>query len=287
MVGLSIGQDSLFGQTRVTRFVEEYDSFGKVLTTSGTVDTRYKYTGRELDAETGLYYYRARYFDANVGRFIGQDPIGFSAGDSNLYRYVGNSPLNATDPSGEFRVPVPIRVRVRTKPGIPAPPVITPTPQPLPQPNPQPGPRPNPNACINQCYPCESKRQGGAYKEVRNANRNPGAEVHHTPAWKSLEMSGIKLGRGGRRGKEFDIAPAICMVAGEHLVTASRGSGDRAKNYRMQQATLIRQGDFEVAQNLDIVELRTKYGNKYSIGIIQMRNYTKQLKASRPDLFKP
>jgi RHS repeat-associated protein len=77
-----------------------YDSFGKVLTTSGTVDTRYKYTGRELDAETGLYYYRARYFDANVGRFIGQDPIGFSAGDSNLYRYVFNSPLNNSDPSG-------------------------------------------------------------------------------------------------------------------------------------------------------------------------------------------
>jgi hypothetical protein len=38
--------------------------------------------------------------DANVGRFIGQDPIGFSAGDSNLYRYVGNSPLNGSDPSG-------------------------------------------------------------------------------------------------------------------------------------------------------------------------------------------
>jgi RHS repeat-associated protein len=60
-----------------------YDSFGKVLTTSETVDTRYKFTGREFDGETGLYYYRARYFDANVGRFIGQDPIGFSAGDDD------------------------------------------------------------------------------------------------------------------------------------------------------------------------------------------------------------
>jgi RHS repeat-associated protein len=78
-----------------------YDSFGKVLSAMpGGVDTRYKFTGREFDGETGLYYYRARYFDANVGRFIGQDPISFSAGDSNLYRYVGNSPLMATDPSG-------------------------------------------------------------------------------------------------------------------------------------------------------------------------------------------
>jgi RHS repeat-associated protein len=82
-----------------------YDSFGKVLSAMpGGVDTRYKFTGRELDAETGLHYYRARYFDANVGRFIGQDPIGFSAGDSNLYRYVGNSSLNATDPSGLYTV---------------------------------------------------------------------------------------------------------------------------------------------------------------------------------------
>jgi len=78
-----------------------YDSLGQVLnSTPEGVDTRYKYTGREFDAETGLYYYRARYFDASVGRFIGQDPIGFSAGDSNLYRYVFNSALDSTDPSG-------------------------------------------------------------------------------------------------------------------------------------------------------------------------------------------
>jgi len=82
-----------------------YDSFGKVLSsTAGGVDTRYKFTGREFDGETGLYYYRARYFDANVGRFIGQDPISFEAGDSNLYRYVENSSLNATDPSGKVKI---------------------------------------------------------------------------------------------------------------------------------------------------------------------------------------
>lgn len=71
---------------------------------NATADTRYKFTGRESDGETGLYYYRARYFDARVGRFIGQDSMGFGAGDSNLYRYVGNSPLNGTDPSGNFKV---------------------------------------------------------------------------------------------------------------------------------------------------------------------------------------
>jgi RHS repeat-associated protein len=80
-----------------------YDSFGNIVSQSNpAVDTRFTYTGRELDAESGLYYYRARYYDAAVGSFISNDPIGFAAGDSNLYRYVLNSPTNYTDPSGHF-----------------------------------------------------------------------------------------------------------------------------------------------------------------------------------------
>ena len=78
-----------------------YDSFGKITSQTNPVFTTiFSYTGREFDGETGQYYYRARYYDQNVGRFIGEDPIGFSAGDANLYRYVGNSPTNANDPSG-------------------------------------------------------------------------------------------------------------------------------------------------------------------------------------------
>jgi RHS repeat-associated protein len=78
-----------------------YDSYGRVISqTNPAVEFRYGYTGREQDNETGLDYYRARYYDAGVGRFVSEDPIGFSAGDANLYRYVGNSPVNATDPSG-------------------------------------------------------------------------------------------------------------------------------------------------------------------------------------------
>jgi RHS repeat-associated protein len=76
-----------------------YDSFGNRTATT-TADFRFGYTGRELDVETGLYYYRARYYDASLGRFISEDPIGFSAGDTNLYRYVNNNPTNYTDPSG-------------------------------------------------------------------------------------------------------------------------------------------------------------------------------------------
>lgn len=73
---------------------------------STTTGHRFGYTGRELDEETGLLYYRARYYDSTVGRFISEDPIGVEAEDTNLYRYVGNSPTNATDPEGLYLVPM-------------------------------------------------------------------------------------------------------------------------------------------------------------------------------------
>ena len=58
------------------------------------------FTGREYDGETGLYYFRARYYSANLGRFIQRDPIGMED-QINLYTYVGNNPVRFSDPSGE------------------------------------------------------------------------------------------------------------------------------------------------------------------------------------------
>ena len=78
-----------------------YDSFGNVLSEGNpSQGDRFKFTGREYSPELGIYYYRARWYDPGSGRFISQDPIGFSAGDVNLYRYVGNAPGDATDPEG-------------------------------------------------------------------------------------------------------------------------------------------------------------------------------------------
>jgi RHS repeat-associated protein len=74
-----------------------YDSFGNA---TGNLATRYKFTGREYDDFTGLHYYRARWYDSNLGRFISEDPIGFAGGDVNLYGYVWNNPTNLTDPFG-------------------------------------------------------------------------------------------------------------------------------------------------------------------------------------------
>jgi RHS repeat-associated protein len=82
-----------------------YDSFGKLTASTGTITNPYRYTGREFDPETGLDYYRARYYDLQIGRFISEDPLGFGGQDDDFYSYVGNSPIGYTDPFGYARKP--------------------------------------------------------------------------------------------------------------------------------------------------------------------------------------
>ena len=79
-----------------------YKSFGEIYSQSGTVQQPFTFTGREYGPKSGLYYYRARYYDPISGRFLTKDPIGFAGGDVNLYRYVQNNPLNFTGPTGEI-----------------------------------------------------------------------------------------------------------------------------------------------------------------------------------------
>jgi RHS repeat-associated protein len=103
----------------------EYDSFGNIISMLDPNFLQpYTYTSREYDPESGLYYYRARYYDSKVGRFISEDPIlrPMNSQCSNLnssppirwlvpnlikdpknfnsYLYVGNNPVNKTDPKG-------------------------------------------------------------------------------------------------------------------------------------------------------------------------------------------
>lgn len=79
----------------------QYDSFGNMHDQMNKVKQPYTYTGREWDRETGLYYYRARYYDAKDGRFISKDPIGFRGG-INQFSYVQNNPVNWIDPLGLY-----------------------------------------------------------------------------------------------------------------------------------------------------------------------------------------
>lgn len=79
-----------------------YDSFGNISSTTGAFVQPFRYTGREFDTETGLLYYRARYYDSSAGRFLNEDPMGFKAG-FNFYDYVGNNPIRYRDPLGLLR----------------------------------------------------------------------------------------------------------------------------------------------------------------------------------------
>jgi RHS repeat-associated protein len=74
------------------------DSNNSVLSVS-SVANPYMFTARAYDSETGLYYYRARYYSPDIGRFLQTDPVGHTTG-LNLYTYCGNNPLNWSDPYG-------------------------------------------------------------------------------------------------------------------------------------------------------------------------------------------
>jgi RHS repeat-associated protein len=75
-----------------------YAPYGQAATLGADLGNALQYTGREND-ETGLYYYRARYYDPAMRRFISEDPIGL-AGGLNLFSYVGGNPISFNDPKG-------------------------------------------------------------------------------------------------------------------------------------------------------------------------------------------
>ena len=98
--------DLTTGTTAVVNHLE-YNSFGQLLSqtnpatgNTAAVDCLFGFTGRPFDTNTDLQNNGRRWYNASLGRWESPDPTEFTAGDTNLYRYVGNSPTNATDPTG-------------------------------------------------------------------------------------------------------------------------------------------------------------------------------------------
>ncbi len=85
-------------KTVANRYV--YDDFGGFRSRTEAVTNPYAYTGREYDSAIDLFYYRARYYDPLIGRFLTRDPTGMVSGP-NPYAYAGNNPIVRVDPSGQ------------------------------------------------------------------------------------------------------------------------------------------------------------------------------------------
>jgi RHS repeat-associated protein len=92
-LGSIVQETNSAGEVTLAR---SYDPWGNLDLTGASLSGP-SFTGREWDAETGLYYYRARYYKPTLARFMTEDPIDFSG---NPYRYVRNRPLVSVDPSG-------------------------------------------------------------------------------------------------------------------------------------------------------------------------------------------
>lgn len=86
-------------QTLDARYL--YDPFGNLLNASGPLAgaNTYRFSSKELDPNSGLYYFGERFYDPNLQRFINRDPSGENGG-INLYAFTGNNPVNSVDPDG-------------------------------------------------------------------------------------------------------------------------------------------------------------------------------------------
>ena len=106
LLGDHLGSTSMTVNSDGTLLSEvRYSAFGEERYSSGTMTTDYLYTGQREEAEVGLYYYVARWYDPAIGRFIQADSIVPNPGSAvglDRYSYAFNNPLKYSDPSGHF-----------------------------------------------------------------------------------------------------------------------------------------------------------------------------------------
>ena len=95
--------DALLNDSQAATDRYRYRAFGLDDHYQGSSNNVFTFVGKQgyvRDLETDLYFVRARYYDYAAARWLSEDPLGYKAGDANLYRYCKNDPVNYTDPSG-------------------------------------------------------------------------------------------------------------------------------------------------------------------------------------------
>ena len=257
---------------------------------------RERFTGHEQEVDIdpdfkATYYAGARYYDAMIGRWNATDPKDYLFPSHSPYNYVFNNPINITDPDGECP---PCAWAVAAGLVLLGEALL----------NPKTANAPGPGdpkvsdfqsvdefaADLKDTSPVEAGvivggavvekvvervggqvagevveaatdatrtavRKGGKYRDVRKTNK--GGEVHHTPA---NSISPLSRGSG----------PSVWMEKADHRRTASWGNSKAAREYRARQKKLIDQGKWREAIQMDIDDIRAKFGDKYDQNIQQM-----------------
>jgi hypothetical protein len=106
--------------------------------------------------------------------------------------------------------------------------------------------------------------QGGSYRQVVDGNKGRGGQTHHIPAWGAYDKSNLLSHNDGS---------SIWMTPEDHRKTASWGRSKEAGAYRDRQKELIDQGRFEDALQMDVDDLRSKFGNTYDPAIQKAQDY--------------
>lgn len=84
----------------------DHDPYGRMTKISGDKEASFGFTGHYVHAPAALSFAVYRAYDASLGRWLSEDPIGLRGRDLNLYRYAANTPINAVDPTGELLIPI-------------------------------------------------------------------------------------------------------------------------------------------------------------------------------------
>lgn len=109
-------------------------------------------------------------------------------------------------------------------------------------------------------------KSGGSYGELYREGEGDKYEIHHMPADSTSNL-------------ERNDGPAIRMEKADHRETASCGNSREAREYRAEQKSLIEQGKFREAMQMDIDDIHEKFGDKYDAGIKQMCEYVDKLES--------
>jgi RHS repeat-associated protein len=268
--------------------------------------------GKQVAADTGLYYFNARWYDSELERFVTEDP---ARDGTNWYEYCGNNPLVRIDPTGNEDYNSSITQEQYGKSFYLQRQYDWNEVQDFFKSNPEGVLHRYPetvgfielsskNEIVDMNEPGAELVQliaggkvSGLFKGLQSLFErvgNKGADVSASDTGGSL-VTGVPEGgayskvpaNGGQKHHmpadsvsplPTSKGPVVNMSTEDHMQTASWGSSRSAKRYRAQQKGLIDSGNFMEAQKMDIDDVKSKFGNKYDEGIDQMLNYTKELK---------